>query len=140
MKKNNSFITISLIVLLIIIRIVFYSRDEILYVVYAINLIGLFYVIIQILYSVNETLSSSDGIEENGFQQIRARISRNAKKKFIINNIILFVAAVVFGVLAAIFSWSTVLGIVNDVIALVALGLSIEDERIYEWVVAIEKK
>lgn len=110
------------------------------YVVYAINLIGLFYVIIQILYSAYVTLSSLDRTEENGFRQIRVRISRGTKKKFIINNIILFAVAVVFGVFAAIFSWSMVLGIVNDVIALVALGLSIEDERIYEWVVAREKK
>lgn len=126
-------VTTFLITILILIRIVCYQTEQILYIVYMINIASLFLVIIPLFRDAYNEIS--DGIEQSGLNNYMKNKIKKLKGGYITTVTILLIAMFVFGIIVYINSAETILSVANDVIALVALGLSIEDKKLYEYLV-----
>lgn len=132
-NNNKVELTIFLIVILILIRIFFNKTEQILYIVYIINIASVFIVIVPLFR--NSYYEVSDGIEQSGLNNYMKDKIKKLKRKYIIKGAILLIVMFVLGIIIYINNAEMILSLLNDIIALVALGLSIEDKIIYEYLI-----
>lgn len=136
-SKEKTIMTVGFIFILIFVRIICYATDQILYIVYAINIVGLFYVLSQIAVEINGILMSSVDNEMN-----IVIIKRNSRVKKNFKWIALLLSGFLIGIGLVVYfkALNTVLAIINDVISLITLGISIEDETLRDEICSHIKK
>lgn len=132
-SNNKVEVTIFLIAILILIRIFFNKTEQILYIVYIINIASVFIVIVPLFR--NSYYEVSDGIEQSGLNNYMKDKIKRLKRKYIIKGATLLIVMFVLGIIIYINNAEMILSLLNDIIALVALGLSIEDKKIYEYLI-----
>lgn len=132
-NDNKVELTIFLIAILILTRIFFNKTEQILYIVYIINIASVFIVIVPLFR--NSYYEVSDGIEQSGLNNYMKDKIKKLKRKYIIKGATLFIVMSVLGIIIYINNAEMILSLLNDIIALVALGLSIEDKKIYEYLI-----
>lgn len=126
-------VTIFFISILILIRISCYQIEQILYIVYMLNVASMLFVVIQLFRNVYIEVSA--GVKQHSLNTVIARRNKKIKRCFAWIVGALIVTLTIVGAILYACSLETAVSVINDVIALVALGLSIEDEKLYEYVV-----
>lgn len=131
--ENKVSISPYLIAILVVVRIIFATNEQITDIVYMINVVSLLYVVATILHNSYEKISA--GIKSNSKNKIIAKKNKKIKIKFVLGSLAVIVLSSILYVLIILFNWHTEIGVINDIIALIALLLSIEDEAIGVWIV-----
>jgi hypothetical protein len=128
MKSNNTFLTIVICILLTILRI-YAERDAIQNsIVFIINIVALAYVLWVIFNNVYTFLKENK--DKNQFWKERYR--RYIKFIVIFLCIIVILLAIYIFVIFNVAVIKAVAGCINDILAIITLGISIEDGKIVE--------
>lgn len=118
--------TAGFILIFILVRIFLKDSGQIVYIVYAINLLGLLYVLRQI---VSKAYPSIFKEHYQNIPLLEAR--RKSTIRTIIWGLLIFlIACIAVAITIHFLSRENALNVINDVIALISLGISIEDEKI----------
>lgn len=131
--ENKVSISPYLIAILIVVRVIFATNEQIADIVYMINVVSLLYVVATILHNSYEKISL--GIKSKSKNKIIAKKNKKIKTKFVLGLLAVIVLSSILYVLIIFFKWHTAIGVINDIIALIALLLSIEDKAIGAWIV-----
>lgn len=132
-NKNRTIITVVLIAILIFIRIFFSGVEQIIYYVYTINLAGLLIVLIPLLIDAYREISL--GITDDSFNRIIAQENKRIRKKFVLGVVVIVITSFGTGIMIYLLNGDKVLEVLNDVLALLTLALSLEDESVFDWLV-----
>lgn len=124
MKKNIPILSFT-IILAIVIRCIFSASPNLTYLVAAINIIAILFVVFTIVYDI--IYNVQERIKESGVpKQIQTREMKKLSSKIYLFSIVITVTLTVL----YFFLWCSSLG--NDVISILALGLSILDDEIVD--------
>ena len=96
-SNNKVEVTIFLIAILILIRIFFNKTEQILYIVYIINIESVFIVIVPLFR--NSYYEVSDGIEQSGLNNYMKDKIKRLKRKYIIKGATLLIVMFVLGII-----------------------------------------
>ncbi|MCI8315785.1 MAG: hypothetical protein HFH74_12255 [Lachnospiraceae bacterium] len=128
MKSNNTFLTIVICILLTILRI-YAERDATQNsIVFIINIVALAYVLWVIFNNVYIFLKGNK--DKNQFWKERYRRYIRFIVIFII--VIVIILAIYIFVILNVTTIKSVAGCINDILAIITLGISIEDSKIVE--------
>lgn len=124
MKKNIPILSFT-IVMIIIIRCIFSNSTKLVYLVAAINIIAILFVVFTIIYDIKYNVQAR--IKESG---VPIQIQKREIKK--ISSEIYIISILLSGILTFLYFslWCSSLG--NDIISILALGLSILDDEIVD--------
>lgn len=131
MKKSNSFATAGFIFVLMLIRVVCHAADSILVIIYTINVVGFLYVVTQIMHIVYDKLNTNIGVNSKNVVIIRR--NRKVKNKYVWSTIVITILLIAGALVLCYIKDDTIFSIVNDIIALITLGISIEDNALQEY-------
>ena len=76
----------------------------------------------------------SGGVSNGSLNTVLSRRNKKLRRKFVTRIVFLIIAAVAVAFIIYFLKLNDVLSIINDVIALITLGLSIEDEVLITWI------
>lgn len=127
-KNDNSIVTFGFVIILIFVRVVCDKIASIYYVIYAINILSLIYVIFQIKNRL------CNNINDDSNSKIIKRRNDNIKKTMNLSIFLIIIFAFITAIIMKKFFTTNQLGILNDSLALFTLAISIEDEAIYSWI------
>lgn len=136
MMKNNSIITTGFILLLIIIRVLFRASDNIPSIIYFINCLGLLYVLSQIMLNVYNKLVDNSRKKN----KIIARRNKSVKNKLTIGFVSALIICICTYFIVLCFGEKEAFNVVNDIVALISLCISIEDDKINELLYRCSKR
>lgn len=138
MKKNKECKTLVFIFVLILVRIMFASTENIMIIVFLINIVSLLFVCWAMEAKVQSTITCK--IKNGSNNKILGRRNKEMKGLLIKYIYVSIGCIVLLGIIVFLIFGEAGLSVYNDIIALLALGISIEDDIICEKIIKKVKK